>query len=296
MNLIVGATGLLGSEICRLLTAAGQPLRTLIRATTDPDKVENLKRLGAELVEGDLKDRASLDIACQGITAIISTASSVHSQQPYDTIQSVDQEGQLNLIEAARAAGVARFIYISYSGNIDIDSPLTRAKRTVEQHLKQSGIAYTILRPSYFMEVWLSPALGFDVANAKAQVYGSGQNKISYISFQDVARFAVHCLDHPAARNTTIELGGPESLSQLEVVRIFEELAGRKFEVQHVPEETLQNQQAAATNLLQQSFAALMLDYAQGDSIDMRSTLKVFPVQLTSVRELNLIPANDIAE
>jgi NADH dehydrogenase len=285
MNLVVGATGLLGGEICRLLAADGKPLRALIRPAANPDKVESLRRLGAELVDGDVKDRASLDAACRGVVAVISTVSSVGAQQAGDTIQTVDQEGQLNLIDAARAARVGRFIYLSYSANIDVDSPLTTAKRTVEEHLKRSGLAYTILRPSYFMEVWLSPALGFDAANARAQVYGTGRNKISYISFRDVARFAAGCLDHPAARDATIELGGPEALSQLEVIRTFEESGGRKFEVQHVPEEALQSQRDGAPTPLQQSFAALMLDYAQGDSIDMRATLREFPVRLTSVRE-----------
>ena len=68
-------------------------------------------------------------------------------------------------------------------------------------------MTYTILQPSFFMEVWLSPALGFDAANATAQIYGSGQNKISWISYQDVARFAVASLDNPTARNAEIEVG-----------------------------------------------------------------------------------------
>ncbi len=129
-------------------------------------------------------------------------------------------------MDATQAAGVQRFIYISYSGNLNTDSPLTTAKRTVEEHLKQSGLTYTILRPSYFfMEVWLSPALGFDVGSRKAQIFGTGA-KISWISLGDVAQFAVESVDHPAARNVIIELGGPDALSPNEVVRLFEELAG----------------------------------------------------------------------
>jgi len=76
MNLVVGATGMVGSEICRLLIAAGKPVRGLVRATSDPAKVDQLKGYGVEVVQGDLRDRASLDAACQGVTAAISTASS----------------------------------------------------------------------------------------------------------------------------------------------------------------------------------------------------------------------------
>lgn len=134
------------------------------------------------------------------------------------------------------------------------------------------------------MEVWLSPMVGFDYANAKARIYGSGQNKISWISVGDVAQFAVDSLDNPAARNATIELGGPEALSPLEVVRIFEEVGGRAFEVQHVPEEALLAQKTT-TDPLQESFAALMLGYAHSDIINMQETLQAFPGQLPSVRD-----------
>lgn len=91
--------------------------------------------------------------------------------------------------------------------------------------------------------------MGFDAANGKAQIYGSGENKISWISYKDVAEFAVASLDNPAARNAVIELGGPEALSPLEVVSIFEELRGQKFEVQHVPEEALREQMDTATDI-----------------------------------------------
>jgi uncharacterized protein YbjT (DUF2867 family) len=175
----------------------------------------------------------------------------------------VDVDGTQNLIDAAQAAGIEHFIYTSFTP--DNDFPLRNAKRAVEGHLKDSGLVYTILRPSYFIEFWFSPAVGFDVADAKAQIYGSGENPISWISFKDVAQFAVESLDNPAARNAT--------------------LSGRAFEVQHVPEEALAEQQQTATDPAQQSFAGLMRWYAKGDTVDMAETLKTFPVQLTSVRD-----------
>jgi NADH dehydrogenase len=147
-------------------------------------------------------------------------------------------------------------------------------------------MTYTILQSTFFTEVWLSPALGFDPAHATAQIYGGGHNKISWISFQDVARFAVAALDNPRAANAVIKLGGPEALSPMEVVRLAEQAVGKPVAVQHVPEEALRAQHAAATDSMQQSFAGLMLYYAHGDAIDMTETLRAFPVpQLKSVRE-----------
>jgi len=285
MYLVVGATGILGSDICRLLTAQGKPVRGLVRATSDQAKVDRLRSYGVEIVQGDMCDPTSLEVACKGVSAVISTVSSMPFcyEAGDNDIQRVDKDGVTCLIDAAQSAGVERFIYTSFT--MDNDFPLRNVKRAVEGHLKDSGIVYTILRLSYTMDVWFSPLVGFDYSNAKAQIYGSGQNPISWVAFQDVAQFAVESLDNPAAQNATFELGGPEALSPLEVVRIFEEVGGQPFEVQHVPEEVLAEQQQAATDPAQQSFAGLMRWYAKGDPVDMAETLKTFPVELTSVRD-----------
>ena len=285
MILVVGATGLLGGEICTRLNKRGESVRALVRKTSEPAKVQRLKSLGVGVVQGDLKDRASLEAACRGISTVISTASTTLSRQPDDSIGGVDQDGQLQLVDAARQAGVAQFIYVSYSGNMEVDCPLHTAKRTVERHLRESGMTYTILRPSMFMEIWLSPALGFDFSNGTARLFGAGQRPISWISLGDVAEFAVRSVGHPPARNAVLELGGPEALSPDDVVRTFEEVTGRHFETQHVPESELEAQWRGAADPLQKSFAALMLGFAHGDPIDMRQTLKVFPLREVTVRE-----------
>jgi uncharacterized protein YbjT (DUF2867 family) len=285
MILVVGATGVLGSEVCRLLEVGGKPVRGLVRTTSNPEKVNELKDYGVDLVQGDLRDRSSLDEACQGINAVISTASAMpRSYQADDNdLQSVDMDGQMNLIEASKSAGVHQFIYISFTA--DNDFPLRNAKRAVEAYLKESGLIYTILRSGYFMEAWLGPGVGFDVANAKARVFGSGENQISWISYRDVARFAVDSLDNPKAVNANLALGGPEALSQLAVIKIFEEMGGRQFEKQYVSEEALIKQQMASKDPMQQSYYGLMRWYAQGDPIEMEKTLEAFPLELTSVQD-----------
>lgn len=284
-TLVVGATGMVGSQVCRLLSAAGRPVRALTRSTSDPAKVANLKALGADVVQGDLRDLASLQSACRGAGAVISTASSMpFSYRPGENdIDCVDREGLLNLIRAAQAEHVSHLTYTSFSKQIDVDVPLKNAKRTVEKRLEESGLEYTILRPSYFMEVWLSPATGFDAANAQAQIYGTGDQPISWISLQDVAAFAVASLTNPAARNATLELGGPEAISPNLVVRQFERAQGRSFKVTHVPPEALKDQLQGATDPMQKSFIGLMLAYAQGDPIEMEGTARTFGIPLTSL-------------
>lgn len=285
MNLIVGATGMLGGEICRLLAEQGKAVRALVRETSNPEKVARLRDLGAEVVHGDLKDRASVEAACRGASAVVSTASSTLSRQEGDSIESVDRQGQLDLIEAAEQAGVKHFVLISFP-NVDINFPLQSAKRAAEDRLRRGRMAYTILQPTFFTEVWLSPALGFDPAHGAVRIYGDGHNKSSWVSIHDVAQFAAAAMDNPRAKNAVIKLGGPDALSPLEVVRLAEQIMGKTVVVQHVPEEDLRAQYRAATDSLQHSFAALMLYYARGDAIDMTETLRALPVQhLRSVRE-----------
>ena len=282
-TLLVGATGLLGHDICRWLIDAKHEVRVLIRPTADAGKRAALAALGVELVEGDLKDAASLSRACTGVQAVISTASSTLSRQGGDSIESVDQQGQLALVEAARRAGVAHFVFVSFRENPSIQFPLTVAKRAVERALKASGMAYTILQASYFMEVWLTPALGFDAANGKVRLYGDGSRPISWISYHDVARAAASSVAEPKARNMVVELGGPQALSPREVVRMFEAAGAGEIATEVVPEVALAAQRDAATDSIQQSFAGLMLQYAAGDAIDTTTSSRLFPFRMTSV-------------
>src|SRR5437660_12819813 len=173
MILVVGATGLLGGEICRRLRERGHPVRALARETSEPAKVQRLTSLGAEIVRGGLKDRASLDQACRGAATVISTASTTLSPHPDDSIGGVDQDGQMQLVDAARNARMGQLVYLSFSGSFEIDCPLRTAKRSVERHLQRSGLTYTILRPSVFMEVWLSPARGCDYTMGASKTFGT---------------------------------------------------------------------------------------------------------------------------
>ena len=282
--LVAGATGFLGSEICRQLLSKNKQVKGLVRATSDKNKVAGLKETGVEIIEGDLKNKESLINALSGVSAIISTVSSTLSRQEGDSIQTVDEQGQNNLVDAAIEAGVNQFIYVSFC-HMPEDSPLQRAKRKVEHHLVESGLNYTILQPTYFMEVWLSPMLGFDYPNGKATIFGDGKKKISWIAIKDVASFAVASLENSLAKNKIIELGGPEPLSPLQVVDIFETARGKKFELQFVPEEALRAQRDSAQDPLSESFAALTLSVVHGSEIDMKENTNLFPVQLTSVND-----------
>ena len=286
MNLVVGASGFLGTEICSLLRARGQQVRALVRPTTDPARRELLGQAGVQIVEGDLRDVASLKAACIGVKTVFSTATMVRSQQPTDTFDDVDDAGQRALVDAARAAGVAHFIFVSVTGNFTVPCPLNIAKRNVEQHIKQSGIGYTILRPSAFMEVWLGQLAGFDHTQRVATVMGSGDQQLSYVSQSDVARFALAVAEAPTALNEIIELGGPKAISPNEAVGIFEQAAGASYQVNRISADALRAQYNAAEHSVQKSFAALMLSLAADDIIPMEKTAARFGIKLQSLENI----------
>ena len=164
-------------------------------------------------------------------------------------------------------------------------SPLTRAKAEAERALADCGMGFTILACNYFMEIWLSPALGFDYVQRKVVLFGDGRALITWVSYRDVAEFALRSHLTPGARNQILEVGGPQDLSPLEVVRIFEKVSGAPFERQFVPEEALLAQLETATDPLTETFAKLQLEYVHGCPMNTSAALRLMPMELTSVAQ-----------
>jgi NADH dehydrogenase len=283
--LTVGGSGNMGGETTIALGRRGLHVTALLRGGQEHPRSGRLLDAGVRVIDGDLRRPESLRNAMSGVETVFCSATSMPGATD-DGLRKVDHEGTLALIEAAEAARVQRFVYFSYSGNIRLDSPLERAKRECEERLLNSTMETVILRPSYFMEVWLSPMLGFDPLNGSARIYGSGDAKVSYISSSNVADFGLATITGKLdAKNTVLELGGPEPLSLLEVVRIFEQDLGRQISVEHVPVEALQAQHQSPEPL-QKTFGALMLAYAQGDAVQTAVlNAQKYGIQLRSVHE-----------
>jgi NADH dehydrogenase len=178
---------------------------------------------------------------------------------------------------------VKHFTLVSIPQNPVRESPLTRAKAEVQRSLAASGMAYTILAANYFMEIWLSPALGFDYSHHKVVLFGDGHAPISWVSYRDVAEFAMRSHLTPGAYNRILEVGGPQDLSPLDVVQIFERVSGAPFERQFVPEEALLAQLGQASDPLAEAFAKLQLEYAHGCVMNSSQLLQIMPMDLASV-------------
>jgi uncharacterized protein YbjT (DUF2867 family) len=195
----------------------------------------SLIEAGAQPDYGDLKDRASLDPACEGVETVITTANSA-MRGGEDNVDTVDRQGNRNLIEAARAARVKQFVFTSFLGaSPDNPVPLFQAKAETEAALAESSMPYTVLAPNFFIESWAGMVVGIPLQTRQpVTLVGEGQRLHSLISVGDVAAFAVAAVGHPAAINQRLALGGPEPVSWCGVVDTFGQALGQDLAVQFV--------------------------------------------------------------
>ena len=284
MILVVGATGMLGMEICRRLRLMARPVRGLVRAGSPKEAA--LRAVGVEVALGDLRSRPSLEAACAGVETIVSTATAMGSKDKSLTLRAVDLEGQARLVEVARAAGVRRYVFLSASPNLTTAAPLIRYKREIERAVRASGMRWTIVQPSAFMEVWLSGLLGWDVVTGRATIFGPGTGALGWISIADVAEYVVRSLDDPRFENRDVPLAGPQQLSPNEVVKVFEALSGRPYRVRRVPRAVL-GVMAPVAALFNEGIASGMAmgeQTSHGDVIDSPLQREI-GLPLTSVRD-----------
>lgn len=225
MILMCGATGDLGGRIVRLLQDRGESVRALVRPASDATR---LQAAGVEIARGDLCDAASLGPALVGIDTVVTTA---NANRP-----ALDVTGNQDLIRAAERAGVGRFVFVSAAGmspEMARTGPLMAGKWQAEKALRASTMPSVVVRPDMFQEAWLGPPL-FDPAAGTAMVSGSGQSPHRYVAMDDVAALCAH-LALAADPPELVEFGGPEALTQLQVVAAFERATGRTFKVRRVP-------------------------------------------------------------
>ncbi|MBX3058950.1 MAG: SDR family oxidoreductase [Anaerolineae bacterium] len=287
MILVVGATSRVGKEAIPTLLAHGHTVRAMTRT---PEKAETLRQLGAEVVQGDLRDPDSLARACTGVEKVLAAAHGFNPGQADNNPHTVDDVGNHNLIDAAKAAGVDHFVFISIL-DATPDSPmeLIRIKYATEQYLKASGLSYTILRAAAFMEFWGAMVGEPILKNHKTTIFGSGNNPINFVSAADVAAFAVIALEEASARNQTINVGGPENLTLNQVAALFEKASGQPAKKSHVPLPMMRMMRVVVKPfnpmLSLQITGGIVMD-TENQTCDMSATLQRYPVKLHHMAEV----------
>ncbi|QOV24053.1 SDR family oxidoreductase [Anabaenopsis elenkinii] len=228
--LIVGATGTLGRQVARRAIDEGHKVRCLVRS---PKRAAFLKEWGAELVKGDLCNPQSLTGALEGVTAVIDAATSRATDSL--TIKQVDWDGKVALIQAAKTAGVERFIFFSI---LDADQypqvPLMEIKRCTELFLVESGINYTILRLAGFMQ-GLIGQYGIPILENQPVWVTSNSSPVAYMDTQDIAKFAIRSLSVPETQKQAFPVVGTRPWSAEEIINLCERLSGKEARITKMP-------------------------------------------------------------
>jgi uncharacterized protein YbjT (DUF2867 family) len=228
--LIIGGTGTLGRQIVLQALTKGYQVRCLVRNFR---KANFLKEWGVELVYGDLNRPETIPPCLKGITAIIDVSTSRANE--LDSLKTVDWNGKICLIEAAKAANIQRFIFFS-AQNVEQFSniPLMKLKQGIEIKLKKSDVPYTIFRLTGFyqglIEQYAIPIL------ENLPIWVTNENTyVSYMDTQDIAKFCLRALQLPQTVNKTFFLGGLKGWVSSDIINLCEQLAGQSAKVQQVP-------------------------------------------------------------
>jgi len=229
--LLAGGTGRLGSALVTRLAGRGLPVRVLTR---DPARAAQLSAARVQVVRGDVRDPASLAPAVRDAEVVVSAVQGFAGPGG-GSPATVDYQGNVNLINAARAAG-AEFVMMSAVGAA-AGSPLElmRMKYAAEQHLRSSGIRWTIVRATAFFELWVDLLSQTAARSGRPSVFGRGANPINFVSVTDVAALAEQAVTDSATRGRVLEIGGPGNLTFNELAAMIQSAAGRTSPPRHVP-------------------------------------------------------------
>ena len=292
MILVTGGTGFVGAAVVRELVHRGRPVAVLSR---DASKVAaRFPGMNVQARAGDVRDHDSLRAAFAGIEAVVDSVqfpnSPIENRRKGWTFEQIDYQGTVNQVEAAREAGVRRYVYVSGAGAApDADKHWFVFKWRAEEALRASGIPHVILRPTWIYgpeDVSLNRFIGFARRLPFVPTFGNGKQSMQPLFVDDLVRLLADALDREEATNQTFEAGGPERMSMDEVVRTALEVAGLKRPILHQP---------VALGKLLATFLQLLpgppltpdpIDFITHEAVADNSALeRVFAPQLTSLRE-----------
>jgi uncharacterized protein YbjT (DUF2867 family) len=222
MILVIGGTGKVGSELIKQLSQKGIKAKVLVRST---QKAETVKSLGHEPIEGDYTNPSSFESALNGVNELfLLTTSTSPDRWAADEIA---------VIDSAKKHGVKKIVLLSVLG-ATFDSPINvvRVHAKVEDHLKKSGLAYTILQPTGFIQNLLGQAATIK----QGAIYGNyKEGRMGLIDARDIAAVAQAALTEPGHDGHTYALTGAEAVSYPEIAAKLTHLTGKTVNYVDVP-------------------------------------------------------------
>ena len=230
--LVTGGTGFIGPKVVHELRAHGHPVRVLAR--------RQQKVLDAEIAIGDVTDPASLTAAVDGCTHVVHLVAILRGKpEDFDRVMT---QGTKNLVAAAKAAGIERFVHMSALGTGDAafaNVPYFKAKAAMEAEVVGSGLEYTIFRPGFVFGKGAG-ALSTFMAQVRAPlpvvpIIGPGTERFQPIWVDDVAEYFARAVTLPEAANRVFEIGGPDTVTWDELYRRIAKAVGKKRRFVHIP-------------------------------------------------------------
>jgi uncharacterized protein YbjT (DUF2867 family) len=209
--LVVGGTGMLGEQVARQLLREGFEVRLLVR---DVDRARTLLGPNFQYSDGDVDDSGAIDRALEGCTGV---HISLRGGSDSDELDRVEHRGTARVAKLAARQGVSRLTYLSgMLVDEHAEIPGDRAKFRAEQAIHQSGVPYTIFKPTYFMET-----LPRHVQGRLAIVLGRQPHPLHLVAAGDFARMASRSFRTPEAANRTFFVHGPEAITIPEALRLY---------------------------------------------------------------------------
>lgn len=286
MILVAGGSGTLGTLLVRRLRARDLPVRVLTR---DVGRVAHLDREQVEVVEGDVREPASLGRAVEGVDTVVSA---VHGFAGPDGVSpaSVDRDGNVHLVDAAASVGADVLLMSVVGASPDNEMELFRMKHAAEEYLRSRSTAWTIVRSTAFLETWTGILEQTAGRSGRPLVFGRGDNPINFVSAADVSVLLERVVTDRATRGQVLEIGGPADLTLRQLAGSVQAAAGRRGEPRHVPRPVLRVMAVAMgpvrPEIARQARAALALDQADL-AFDAGPIHRAYPeVPSTSVAEL----------
>ncbi len=242
MILVTGGTGYVGQRLVEKLRARSAPVRLLVR-----DLKRSQKYAGGNitLVQGDVTEPATLAAALEGVDTIIHLVAIIRERSGGITFERLNYQGTVNIVDAAKAAGVQRFIHMSALGaHADLNLPYMDTKFRAQQYVQQSGLSWTVFQPSVIF------GEGDEFINTLADlvrkpllflpapflpVVGNGKTKFQPVSREDVIDAFIKALDDQGTVGKVYQLGGPKVLTYAEMLDVIMAKLGKKRGKIYVP-------------------------------------------------------------